>query len=835
MGTRPLARHVLAGCCGLASLLSGCSGGSSSKAGGAVPARVQVVPGSVLLAGAGQSRTLSASAVDAQGLPVATTFTWSSSAPDQVSVDSAGKITALKIGSALVYASAGGVASPPVLVLAADPVPGALLVSDAQVVSVGDFVGLNPGDAPDVGTQYQVQLRGVSPVPAAGTAVLAAEQASIAGQVVSASASGDLLTLTLQVVPLPSILSNFSINWNIDLATLPWALDTSAPPAPATSAASPGIVPRLLGGGLPFDEFKQFSCSAGLSPDLYSVSPSLTPVAHGNLIVTDSAENELQSGELRIELIGDLSLQGSVKIEVLAGLSGSASCRIQSKVDIPITGALSKLFHPAIKYGVGLDLNAGVEVVSGELDLTGGVGLDFDEGFSCPTDGDCSVINSISPSGAVEPSLRIPSVHDMKLTLSGFLYGFASIDALIGPTEIDAELLIFQAGPKQSADLGFEDDQAQRQDYASHYELVVLEKLSKGSSVSKILKLLTGNGNASASVAQPPGVAGPSPRAVQPAAKSPTGTFTVDKTQVAINQKVNLEVDLDPSTVDYSLFGYNVDAVKFYRLKDGGLEYEELKTVSPTVPEQTKFVYQWIPTEEDMTKNILAAFVVTQLEVGIGPALEIATNTQREVDVYCFTPPTTAALAGGAAPSSCQDTWTGQSSSTIGGFMDIQANVTWAVDVGGTLPGSGVVLYYPAGTVTVTGVTGADGCQITFTPSTFVISPATTAGVHTNGGGLTVDNTQTPPAYNGQGLTQWEATITKRCPDGSVSTTPPLPTGGTWFAGQGSVSADGLTIADTQTVPQLDQTFTYSFSRKQVAATGGETGVPGARAQAAAP
>ena len=141
---------------------------------------VAIDQASVFFTGTGQTRSLTALAADAQGAPVAGPLVWSSSAPDKVFVDASGRLTALAIGSAQITATAAGTASAPTLVVVAEPQAGALLVTDAQVVSVGAPF-LAPGAAQAAPAQYDVTLQGVA-APLPGTVVLAAESAPIAGQ-----------------------------------------------------------------------------------------------------------------------------------------------------------------------------------------------------------------------------------------------------------------------------------------------------------------------------------------------------------------------------------------------------------------------------------------------------------------------------------------------------------------------------------------------------------------------------------------------------------------------------------------------------------------------------
>src|SRR6185369_8586260 len=107
-----------------------------------------------------------------------------------------------------------------VLVVVAEAKAGAVLVTDAQVQSVGAPIGVEPGAAAGVGTRYEVTLRGV-PAPAAGTVVLAAETSPVAGKVVSTRASGGDIVVMLEIAPLYDLLTRYHIDWNIDLLAFP--------------------------------------------------------------------------------------------------------------------------------------------------------------------------------------------------------------------------------------------------------------------------------------------------------------------------------------------------------------------------------------------------------------------------------------------------------------------------------------------------------------------------------------------------------------------------------------------------------------------------------------
>ena len=122
---------------------------------------------SVFLTASGQGARLAAQVLDEQGVPVPGTVRWTSSAPGQVSVDANGQLQALvALGSATIVAEAGELRSAPTLVVVATPQPGALLVSDAQVVAVGGAAaaGRRRDSAP--AAHYVVTLRDIAaPLP----------------------------------------------------------------------------------------------------------------------------------------------------------------------------------------------------------------------------------------------------------------------------------------------------------------------------------------------------------------------------------------------------------------------------------------------------------------------------------------------------------------------------------------------------------------------------------------------------------------------------------------------------------------------------------------------
>ncbi len=108
-----------------------------SQAAPATIASIDVTPAAASLA-IGASTQLAATARDAAGNPVATTFAWTSSNPSAVSVSSSGLATALANGTADISASAGGISGRSTITVAgATPVASVSVVPGSGTVPVG--------------------------------------------------------------------------------------------------------------------------------------------------------------------------------------------------------------------------------------------------------------------------------------------------------------------------------------------------------------------------------------------------------------------------------------------------------------------------------------------------------------------------------------------------------------------------------------------------------------------------------------------------------------------------------------------------------------------------
>jgi hypothetical protein len=146
----------------LSFILAACSSGTNPSSPNPPPssriARIEITPLAALLTDAGQAQQFSAQAFDASGNPIEATFTWRSSNAQEVGIDQSGQATSLaEVGSAQISVEAEGVRAPPATVLIAQPAEGAVLLTDAQIVRVGE--ALDAAEVPGVGSQYEATLR----------------------------------------------------------------------------------------------------------------------------------------------------------------------------------------------------------------------------------------------------------------------------------------------------------------------------------------------------------------------------------------------------------------------------------------------------------------------------------------------------------------------------------------------------------------------------------------------------------------------------------------------------------------------------------------------------
>jgi len=304
-------------------------------------------------------------------------------------------------------------------------------------------------------------------------------------------------------------------------------------------------------------------------------------------------------------------------------------------------GMVSVLVMPAVRLGVGVDLSASLQVASATVGLTGTVGLQAEIGWQCGS-GPCVGVTDLKEIDDVKPKLQSTDTHGIQVNMSGRLYAFVGLDlAVLGGLGGYFGIAEASLGPKQSAKLASEDDQAQLPDSSSTYNLDLDGSIGPGPGLKAALKQLIDDSAVSVDLNFPLN---------KPLSKSPRGTMSVSKTQAAVGDPVTFTVDIDPDSASYLGIGYNIVSIEFYRIKLGDPEFtlfQDLEIV-PSASNQTHFEKQWTPKSSDIGMYQYAAFVHTEVhDTGLLPLLEIGDDTRKEVDVQGICAP--AAIAARAA------------------------------------------------------------------------------------------------------------------------------------------------------------------------------------------
>ncbi len=584
---------------------------------GTAIARIEIRPGGELLTADRPSATLTAVAFDAEGNEVQSAFTWSSSAPEQIAVDGSGTVSAEgDLGSASVHAEAGGVRSAPAIIAMVELHPGSVLVTDDQVVSVGEPF-LPDGAAPEDYPLMDVRLQGIDP-PAAGTIVVAGETATLGGEVVSAEQDGAEVAVRLQMVSMPELYARYDIDLNLLLADYD-VVDDEVPASELEAAVLP-VEEKLLDKKWPSEG--PFQCSASITGFLEKNFVSLKLSGDGTVIFkTSRLDASLPPGYLKVAIEGPITLKGSLGLKANAGFKGKAKCELKGHIPI-LLGPFSIVIAPAIPLGVGVSLDAKLTAASMELGLEGENGFDFALGFECPGTAPCHSLDKAAPINKFKPVLDVPrGPKDMRVEMSAQAYFLTGVD-LVFAGRWTFEAIEATVGPVQSAKLASVDTQADDRAYASNYDLKLEGKVGLGSGVDKAIKKLLGDD-------QENGTLGLELSVSKPLSKSPVGKMTVDKATTSPHKKVTFTVDLEADSLEYFLLGWNVKSILFYRKKVDEPTYELMKELEVSTS-GTRYSWDWTPMNDDLGKWEFFAFVKTKMPV---IELEIAPDSSKQVEV----------------------------------------------------------------------------------------------------------------------------------------------------------------------------------------------------------
>ncbi len=642
--------------------LGGTAGGSAGSDGGdatdageqVLPpylGRIVLTPAALLFTDAGQTATLHAQAFDATGAPMAATFTFTSSQPDQVAVDGNGNVTSMvAVGSTQITVTGAGLTSRPLLVLVVEPQPGTVLISDAQVVALPKQV--DPTADPVPGAQFQVTLDGVGPL-APGTMLISREANPIAGQVVSTSPNG---THTDVVYQLPALLDLFArldmrAGYDYDLQT---AADDEAIAAMGAGAAR--VAPfGLVGRSSALDvDIGPFKCKADVNPAGITITQSLTltPTLHFDAVFLKDEDGDWTDAVMVVS--GNIQSTGKVSAKLAIGAVASLSCKYQWKEFIPpVAGPLSFLIAPRIPIGVKASIKGAATFST--MDIGGKIeeSADFNFGFSAGLHGtgDIATFNLGDPTiKAVYPVNM--DIIPATVEISAALGAYASLNVSI----LEIGLADAFVGAKIKYQMMLLANQLATQTPNKYQLKAPVLDVGPGSGVDKALSFLGGSVSFKTSITTEGPVV----------AESPSGTFTADNKNVDVpaNKPINFTVSLDPTTTSF-LGTSNVAGVHIYRVDSKVVpaminEVQYLTGAGPT------FKWTWNPGVTDEGEYVFLAasddqFVAKINAIGTyAPFLVGMMGSANQIPINVGPP-------GGNWGGTMTLTWSGSGQTTSGG------------------------------------------------------------------------------------------------------------------------------------------------------------------------
>jgi hypothetical protein len=433
--------------------------------------------GSGAVHGGGAKASTHSATVEPPGSPIAAPFQWISSNPALVKVDANGALETLgNLGSAQITAEAGGV-STTVIVVIAQPVAGAKLLNDAQILS--DPEPLVPDQPVLVGSQLKVRLIAIADlVP--GTVLLASESRAVAGKVVSVTPKDGSLEVVFEALPLGLMFEKYSISGQIDgKMSGERRVRASARPLPSISVqADPG-------------EFSlgSFTCKTS----------SAGSVIRGDLTTKLEFPFRLfynfSEDEKSVKAVGPMNLKTSGTLTLGANVEFKTTCKQEwDYIVVPFGGAFAYLFGVQIPFGAKFEINAklqspqvdlGVEVKS-NVQVTAGMRWTRGSGWTDSFD--------LTSGNGIKGKFTYPT-KPPNFRIEGSLFAGAYMGLNIGSDVLQTFRLIkplsileANAGLKAELKLGGVQTQVDDAGYASKYELKLVLEIGLGKSTADAVK-----------------------------------------------------------------------------------------------------------------------------------------------------------------------------------------------------------------------------------------------------------------------------------------------------------------------------------------------------------
>jgi Bacterial Ig-like domain (group 2) len=327
---------------------------------------IQITPGAALLTKTGETKALTAKVLNSSGNAVDKTVTWTSSNPETVQISSDGVITALKdLGSSQITASLGEDKSLPLVVMVAQPTPGAVLVPDAQILTEPKAVTANPSN--EIGALFTLTLS--APAPAVGSALISSEGKAVAGKVVAVTETNGVFDVTIETVPVTALFKSVQFQYNQTIT--PAQVDALPDLTPKSELQSKGNF-DLLG----------FKCDTGndiLQPFIPKLE--IAPKVEINPDLFFKYDNGLQHLGFSLNVKGSMKITGSARFGL--NFKGEVKCkRLLKKILLPIGGWLSFLIFPVVPISLGVEVSGDVGVSAAEIGVEMEGAIEAKAGFN---------------------------------------------------------------------------------------------------------------------------------------------------------------------------------------------------------------------------------------------------------------------------------------------------------------------------------------------------------------------------------------------------------------------------------------------------------------------
>lgn len=423
---------------------------------------VEIGGGGFLLAGTGDSRSLTATAFNNLGAPMDDEeIVWESSDTTVLEVDQDGNVEAVTTsGTAQITARAGSVKSSPVLVTVGGLAPGAVLLDDEEFTSEPEPV--DPSEEFAVGSLFTVNVQDASSL-SIGDIVVSSGLTPVVGRLNAVSGN----TLTLEVLPIGEVFTELDLAdqtfrsspANVKLTSEAAEYFNSSRTASGAirlepkqdltfTGAGDGLSPQQSG-TFPFGPFE---CVL-LEGELPVLSMSMGPFEYKENLTFESAWND-EEKKLIVHLQPELKVD--LRIRATRGFVGTERCRATLFESLsPFGGALGFYLGAAVPVGIGFEIGGVLTVPNPGLEIDGTVTPKISAGFSCQG-GACESVASFEDGGNFIVRPLTPSLPDGSHILHDIsVFAFAAIEPGIlkqeqngafRRTSLTGRLLIAEAG-----------------------------------------------------------------------------------------------------------------------------------------------------------------------------------------------------------------------------------------------------------------------------------------------------------------------------------------------------------------------------------------------------